>query len=123
MSDLRAKNRLLELLVELLDIPSSHYAKARDRARSLGEYLLRPESAVAEFDPDVYPQGSFRYGTVIRPLLTSDEYDLDLVCALLLSKHDVTQKYVKELLGGEIQSYARAKQFNEPAEEKSPTSA
>jgi hypothetical protein len=111
-------SRLLEAMIELLDIPESYYELAKERARSLEAWLRRDGSSVARFNPDVFPQGSFRYGTVIRPLLDGDFYDLDLVCALDLSKADVTQKEVKELLGKEIKAYAEAKQFNDPAEEK-----
>lgn len=111
-------NRLLDFLVELLDIPPSFYQKAADRYQSLGEWLHRKESKVADLSPEVYLQGSFRYGTVIRPLLASEEYDLDLVCQIVLTKSAVTQKYVKHLLGDEIKGYAEAHSFNEPAEEK-----
>lgn len=119
MTDMQARrNRFLEFMIELLDIPRSYYEKAKDRARSLEDWLRREESLVAQFSPDVYPQGSFRYGTVIRPLFKDDFYDLDLVCAIILSKTSVTQKQVKDLVGYEIKAYAEAKQFNEPAEEK-----
>ena len=119
MSDLHEReNQFLAILVELLDIPRSYYEKAKDRARALEEWLQRDGSLIADFSPDVYPQGSFRYGTVIRPLFESDYYDLDLVCAVLLSKANISQKKVKELIGHEIQAYADAKQFNDPAEEK-----
>ena len=111
-------NRLLDFVVELLDIPPSYYQKAADRYRSLGEWLHRTESKVAHLSPDVYLQGSFRYGTVIRPLLATEEYDLDLVCQIVLAKSAVTQKYVKHLVGEEIKAYAEAHSFNEPAEEK-----
>ena len=111
-------NRLLGFLVELLDIPPSYYQQAADRYESLGRWLHRPESKVAALSPEVYPQGSFRYGTVIRPLNKAEEYDLDLVCQILLSKADVTQRYVKHLVGDEIKAYAEANSFNEPAEEK-----
>lgn len=111
-------NRLLENLIELLDIPPSYYELAKNRARSLEDWLRRDASALAPYEPDVFPQGSFRYGTVIRPLLEGDYYDLDLACAVQLAKSDVTQKRVKELIGVEIMAYAEAKNFNEPAEEK-----
>jgi hypothetical protein len=111
-------NRLLDYLVELLDIPSSYYQKAADRYTSLGEWLHRKESKVALFSPEVYPQGSFRYGTVIRPLLQTEEYDLDLVCQVVLSKAGVTQKQVKQLVGEEIKAYAEVHSFKEPAEER-----
>ena len=111
-------NKLLDFLVELLDIPPSHYQKAADRYLSLAEWLHRRDSKVAGLSPDVYLQGSFRYGTVIRPLLASEEYDLDLVCQIILSKSAATQKCVKHLVGDEIKAYAEAHSFNEPAEEK-----
>jgi hypothetical protein len=99
-------NQLIEEIAELLDIPNSYYEKAADRYRSLGEWLHRDESKVAAFDPEVYLQGSFRYGTVNRPLLANEEYDLDLVCELQVSKSDVTQKQLKYLLGAEVKAYA-----------------
>lgn len=110
-------NRLLDFLIELLDIPPSYYEKAEDRYRSLGEWLHRKESKVVGLSPDVYLQGSFRYGTVIRPLLATEAYDLDMTCQILLSKSQVTQKYVKHLVGDEVKAYAAANSFKEPAEE------
>jgi len=111
-------SRLLDELVDMLDIPASHYKLATERYRSLGEWLHRDGSRVADFDPAVCPQGSFNYGTVIRPLFEEDEYDLDLVCMLqLLSKDCVTQKYVKDLVGHEIKGYAAAHSMHSPAQE------
>lgn len=75
---------LLEQIIELLDIPTSHYQKAAERYHSLGEWLHREQSIVAKFNPQVCPQGSFRYGTVVRPIFKSDEYDLDLMCEMVL---------------------------------------
>ena len=71
-----------------------------------------------KLNPQVYPQGSFRYGTVNRPLLKSEEYDLDLVCEVVLSKSFVSQKQVKNLVGDEIKAYAEAHGFHDPAKEK-----
>jgi len=112
------KSKLFESIADLLDIPPSYYEKASDRYRSLGEWLHRDESKVAELNPEVYPQGSFRYGTVNRPLRKTEEYDLDLVCEVLLSKDDVTQKDVKHLLGEEIKAYAKANGIKAPVIER-----
>ena len=79
-----AAHRLFEQIAELLDIPRSHYEKAKERYESLGEWLHRDESSVVCYSPLVHPQGSFRYGTVIRPLLKNEEYDLDVVTQLML---------------------------------------
>ena len=77
-----AVNSLLQLVLSEIEIPRSYYEKAVARHRSLGEWLCRPESAVAAFSPVVVPQGSFRYGTVIRPVVQTQKYDLDNVTTL-----------------------------------------
>jgi len=110
--------RLLEEIIELLEIPRSYYEKAEDRYHSLADWFHRPESSIKDFNPDVYPQGSFRYGTVIRPLLDNEEYDLDLVCQLELPKTELTQEQFKNLVGNEVKSYATGNSLKEPAREK-----
>lgn len=112
-------SRRATALAELLDIPDSYYQLATERYRSLGEWLHRPESQVAGYEPAVCSQGSFRYGTVNRPLFKKDEYDLDAVAELLLlTKGDMSQKNVKRLLGDEVKAYAAARNFTAPPEEK-----
>ncbi|MBN2511873.1 MAG: nucleotidyltransferase [Sedimentisphaerales bacterium] len=118
MSDKKRYDLILEMVVELLDIPPSYYQKAADRYRSLGEWLQRKESKVSSFSPEIYPQGSFRYGTVIRPLLPTEEYDLDLVCQVDLQKIGITQQHVKNLIGDEIKAYGEAHSFKEAVKEK-----
>ncbi|MBK9117986.1 MAG: hypothetical protein IPM18_00035 [Phycisphaerales bacterium] len=115
--DQRQLTLLLESIVERLDIPPSHYEKARDRCESLGNWLHRKESAVAGLSPALFPEGSFRLGTVIRPLLKHEEYDLDLVCEVALSNSHVTQKHVKDVVGGEVAAYAEAYGISEPVTE------
>jgi hypothetical protein len=109
--------RLLDYIVDSLDIPESYYRRAADRHRSLGEWLCRPESKVASFRPHVTPQGSFRFGTVTRPLDADSEYDLDNVVTLELPKSSMTQSGLKSLLGSEIKAYAEVHQMLTPVEE------
>lgn len=109
--------RLLEL-VKLLDIPDSYYDKAVGRYQSLGEWFERPESTIRGFAPKVSPQGSFRLGTVIRPLAQNEEYDIDLVCQLpLLDKASISQRALKHLVGNEVKSYAVANGIKAPVKE------
>ncbi|MCE9567294.1 MAG: nucleotidyltransferase [Planctomycetes bacterium] len=111
-------NRLLAMVVEHLDVPKSYYEKAAARHKSLGEWLHRPASLVRGFAPDIRPQGSFRYGTVIRPLNEKDDFDLDNVCLLrALTKGDITQVELKRLYGEEIKGYAKANGMLAPVEE------
>jgi hypothetical protein len=113
-----AFSRFLDIVIEHLDIPKSLYERAAARHRSLGKWLLRPESTLAAFDPDVRPQGSFRFGTVVRPLRADDEYDLDNVCVLKgLGKTTLTQRQLKELYGREVVGYAQAHDMLKPVKE------
>jgi hypothetical protein len=114
----RAVIILLDTILDVLDIPRSYHEKAAARHNSLGAWLCRPESAVAAFKPHVSAQGSFRLGTVIRPLFATEEYDLDNVTVLTIPKTAMTQREVKELYGSEIKAYARAHGMNAPVEEK-----
>jgi hypothetical protein len=109
--------RLVESVVDYIDIPESYYKKAAARHRSVGDWLCRPESGVAPLEPQVSAQGSFRYGTVVMPVVTPWEYDLDNVTRLKIGKLDKTQREVKTLYGEEITKYALANGIIAPVEE------
>src|SRR5229473_21770 len=113
-----AVNTLLQSIVKAIEIPRSYYEKAIARHRSLGEWLCRPESKVAIFQPSVVSQGSFRYGTVNRPLLATDKYDLDNVTTLVIAKTALSQKNLKQLYGAEVKEYAKAHNISDPVEER-----
>jgi hypothetical protein len=110
-------NSILQLILSEIEIPRSYYEKAAGRHRSLGEWLCRPESTVAVFAPAVVPQGSFRFGTVVRPVLQTQRYDLDNVTTLQLEKTRMSQKELKNLYGDEIKAYAIAHNMTDPIEE------
>jgi hypothetical protein len=86
------KTKLLDVVVDSLDIPKSYYLKAVDRHNSLGAWLCRPESKLAIFNPSIHPQGSFRYGTVVRQIRVDAEYDLDNVTKLEIGKDSPLSK-------------------------------
>lgn len=111
-------SRLLTAMVDTLDIPESYYEKAANRYKSLGAWLHRADSEVRDLSPQVYLQGSFRYGTVIKPLSSEEEFDLDMACEVRLPKHQKSQKEVKDLLGREVKAYARAQSFKADPEPK-----
>ena len=111
-------NSVLQLILTEIEIPRSYYEKAVARHRSLGEWLCRPESAVAAFAPVVVPQGSFRYGTVVRPVVETQKYDLDNVTTLQMAKTRMSQKDLKNLYGAEIRAYANAHKMTDPIEER-----
>jgi len=114
------KRVVIDNMVKLLELPDSAYDKARKRYEDLGEWFDRDESAVSASDPHIFPQGSFRLGTAIRPLDESEEYDLDLACKLRegISKDRHTQETLKKLIGIELEAYRKARGIKSELEPK-----
>ena len=113
----KSHDDVLEEIAVALDIPPSKYEESKNRYESIGAWLDRNESSIAKHDPEISPQGSFLLGTVIRPLTDVEEYDVDLVCILAGTKHDFTQKTLKESVGREVALYAKAHAMDNPPEE------
>lgn len=108
--------KLIDDLGEKLDIPDSMYAAAERSYQAVGRWLERDGSTLAGMGTEIYPQGSFRLGTVIRPLGGEERYDLDAVCEVNLDKSGVSQQELKRLLGEELRAYARARGMSHPEE-------
>ena len=109
---------ILEAIADALDIPPRQREQAERSYTSLGEWLGRPESSLAKYEPNISPQGSIVLGTVTRPLTDAEEYDIDLVCLLNATKADFTQKSLKQAVGREIALYVRAHNMAKPPEER-----
>lgn len=104
-----------EALAEELTISPTRYEQAVSRYESLGTWLHREASKVKQYDPQVYSQGSFRLGTVIKPEGENGQYDIDSVCELaVLMKGHLTQYALKELLRVEIEAYRTAQAMVKP---------
>lgn len=105
------KKTTLSQMISELELPASAYQKAEDRYHDIGEWLCRDESTCKQYEPRIFPQGSFRLGTAIRPIQNTDDYDLDLVCKLQvdLTKSNVTQEQLKNLVGDELELYRIAR--------------
>lgn len=114
----RECSRFLEDLAESLDIPMSLYEKAKDRYKAVGDWLDRENGPLALFEPDMYSQGSFRLGTVVKPTNDVDDYDIDLVCLLQRPKSGLTQKQLKKDVGDELFAYTRANSMKSMPENK-----
>ncbi|MGA1979236.1 MAG: nucleotidyltransferase [Sedimentisphaerales bacterium] len=95
----RQFNDILVGLAEELDIPPSKYKQAVDRYSAVGNWLKVGEV-------DIYPQGSFRLGTVVRPIQDGKEadYDVDLVCQLPMNKFSITAESLKQMVGNRLKA-------------------
>jgi len=100
--------QLLRGLAESLDISEAQYEAAVKHYEAVGDWLNKDDSPIAAHDPQIYPQGSFRLGTMIKPINDKDEYDIDLVCELkTLKKENVTRKQLKDMVGDRLKENER----------------
>ncbi len=93
---------ILNEIAEMLDISDTQYADAVQRYQAVGTWLGEGNSPLAIYSPVIYPQGSFLLGTVTKRWRENDEYDIDLVFELNLSKNSISQKALKNLVGDRI---------------------
>jgi hypothetical protein len=114
------ENIIVKEIAGSIDIPDSAYEKAANRYKDLGEWFGRKEARCHKYDPHIYPQGSFRLGTVNRPVHEDAEYDLDMGCRLRagVTKATHTQQQLKELVGADLEDYRIARGIEENKEEK-----
>lgn len=70
---------LLWRICDELQLSPSRYQQAVDRYNAVCQWLEAEGSSVASFKPTIYPQGSMRIGTTVKPS-GRDEHDLDFVC-------------------------------------------
>lgn len=97
----RRNNRNLEKLVQKLDITKSMAENAESKYKAVVSLLQ--ENGI---DVDIYPQGSFAIGTVVRPYTRGKEvdYDLDFICEVSQEKSSTTPKDIKQSIGDILKS-------------------
>lgn len=106
-------NKILRFVAESLDISPSDYERAKQSYGAVGRCLENgyqdrayPGSIVK---PEIYPQGSIRLGTVVKPLRDCEgsAYDVDLVCELQYTEAQSIQlgpQAIKLMVGKRLQS-------------------
>lgn len=69
-------NKMLRRIVAEIEISQTEHERAVNSYNAVGTFL---DNNIPQYDIKVIPQGSFRLGTVIKPITDKDEYDIDLV--------------------------------------------
>ena len=95
---------LLNEIAQSLDISDSLFEDAERKYRAVGSWLGEGNSPLAVYSPEIYPQGSFLLGTVTKPLSDKDEFDIDVVFKLAVSKGKISQKDFKQLVGDRLKA-------------------
>ncbi|WP_446831960.1 nucleotidyltransferase domain-containing protein [Candidatus Foliamicus sp.] len=111
--DVRKYCEFLEQVAREIDIPPGKYRDAVDRYEAVGRWLEDAEYPDCRVEPSIYVQGSFRLGTVTRPLRGGIEasYDIDLVCELAIQKKRTTPGSVKAMVGDRLQGHGTYRQL------------
>jgi hypothetical protein len=75
-------NDVLNQIAIELDIPPHKYKEAMERFDAIKRHLEDGDYPGSTPPPGIYLQGSFRLGTVIRPIIGGREcgFDIDIVC-------------------------------------------
>lgn len=98
----REYSRILDKIGGKLDLTDTQYEIATNSYQAVANWLDALDSPLRPYRPHISPQGSFRYGTVIRPLLNDEEYDVDLTCKLHIPKNQITQQLLKKIVGDRL---------------------
>jgi len=98
---------IFDCLGESLDIPPSKYQQGVDRYSAVGRHLESGTYSGSMGVPAIYPQGSFRLGTVTRPYREGKDadYDIDLVCDIRSPKSLLTPDQVKHEVGNRLKEH------------------
>jgi cyclic GMP-AMP synthase DncV-like protein len=112
-------NVALQEILQDIELPEGAYEKATERYKSIGKWFDRPGSKFSGNSPHIYPQGSFRLGTAIKPL-GSDHYDLDMSSTFRsgISKYSTTQEVLKNMVGEELNNYRATNGIKKELDEK-----
>ena len=105
--DISKYPRFLEEVARSIDVPPSKYQDAVERYQAVGRWLEAGQYPGCSGDLRIYPQGSFRLGTVIRPIRNGVEacYDIDLVSEFPMHKSRTEPGTVKGLAGRRLQEH------------------
>ena len=97
-------NTMLDAAIASFDIPDWQFELAVSRYEGLGHFLMGRAKQCGR-NRDVYPQGSFRLGTVVRSIGGSDQYDIDMVDKHDVCKSSVSQAQLKVDVGGDLSRF------------------
>lgn len=75
----KERDIFLEQICQKLQINETQYLNAETHYKAIGKWLDDSKSFLSKYNPVIYPQGSLRLGTTVKPL-NQHEYDLDIVC-------------------------------------------
>jgi len=104
-------SEILESLGQTLDVSETQYNAAVRSYEAVGNWLAKEDSPLAQFNPEILPQGSFMLGTMIKPVHEKDDLDIDLVCKLTGKVPSWTQEVLKNMVGDRLKANSTYKEM------------
>ncbi len=103
---------LLIEIAESLDLTEAQKKLAEDRYQAVAKILSESGHPLLKH-VKIYPQGSFRLGTSVKPL-GREEFDLDFVCHVPIDSSKVTSKEIYDVVGNALRSHGTYEKMLEP---------
>lgn len=100
--------KMLDRILNEIELSDLEYETAERSYSAIGEYIGNH----IQYNLRVFPQGSFRLGTVIKPLNEGDEYDVDLVA--VVDNKFYNARELKNIIGDALKNSQR---YSEKLEE------
>jgi hypothetical protein len=113
-------NQGLDEWARKIDIPPHKYKLAEERFNRIKDHLEYGSYRNASIPPaKIYAQGSYRLGTIVRPLKDGEEsdFDIDMVCEVQREK-ETGPELLKDDVGEEVQSYASQNDMDAPKDKR-----
>ena len=104
---------ILVTICEQLEVSNTQYEDAKQKYGAVAKWLIVPGTSLYQYSPNIHPQGSILLQTTVKPL-GRDEFDVDLVCKLNISK-GTSHAQVKEMVGARLRE---SKDYSEMLEPK-----
>ena len=103
---------ILELICQQLEISETRYQEAKGRYETISGWLADSDDYRLMFSK-IYPQGSFRHGTTVKPI-GREEFDVDLVCHLRFVNGDSMPREINKLVGDRLRQNGTYEKMMEP---------
>lgn len=88
-------------IISQLDISPTMYKNADEKYHAIAKFLED-----CGIDADMYPQGSFAFGTVVRPTNkeTDPSYDLDFICQIKATRDSISPSSLRKKIQQALES-------------------
>ncbi len=95
-------DKMLRRIADEIEISQTEHERAVKSYNAVGTFL---DNNIPQYNIRVIPQGSFRLGTVIKPITDKDEYDIDLVA--IVDNKFTDAEDLKDIIGDALKKSDR----------------